>query len=297
MTSFENDVRITPCHADDTRRIRIQETPRVYWTLVRAVPLSQNVLLQVASRARGQLTARSKAEPAPTADPIGAVDPFGIHIGGPPAMAGYPRPLPMPWPGVGRVRPGPGISPERLQVRKPAEGLPGEAPQPSFRKVDQSISFRELPFKVYRDADFRPEASASSGLRVVFIASGNCEMNGSYVHILGAGSCSLTAHQPGDSNFTAARIVDQQFTIAKADQVIDFGELLSPYYGTVALPLYARASSGLPVSLTAAGMCAFSGSFIQIFGPGTCTVIAEQPGNENFKAAQPVTQTFEIAGP
>jgi hypothetical protein len=114
------------------------------------------------------------------------------------------------------------------------------------------------------------------------------------VRILGAGSCSLTAHQPGDSNFTAARIVDQQITIAKADQTISFAGLPSAYFGTGQLPFYAEASSRLPVRLTATGMCTLAGSFLFIVGPGTCGVTAEQPGNENFNAAPPVTQTIEI---
>ncbi|MFI5119077.1 MAG: hypothetical protein ACHQM4_01610 [Thermoanaerobaculia bacterium] len=56
----------------------------------------------------------------------------------------------------------------------------------------------------------------------------------------------------------------------------------------------AQASSDLPVTFSAAGKCRFAGSFLHITGQGTCTVIAEQPGNENFNAAPPVTQTIAI---
>ena len=165
----------------------------------------------------------------------------------------------------------------------------------SIEKANQKISGAAPRQKTYLDPDFPLDMAASSGLPLVFSASGNCEMNESYVHILGAGSCSLTAHQPGDSNFTAARIVDRQFTIAKADQTISFGNLPSIYsYGTGELLLNAQASSGLPVRFTTAGMCASTISILYILGEGTCIVIAEQPGNENFNAAPPVTRTFEV---
>lgn len=164
----------------------------------------------------------------------------------------------------------------------------------TIEKARQRINGAAPAQKTYLDPDFPLDMAASSGLPVVFVASGNCEMNESYVHIVGAGNCSLTAHQPGDSNFTAARIVDQQFTIDKADQTITFGDLPSTYFGTGELLLNAQVSSGLPVRFTAGGVCASTISILYILGEGTCTVIAEQPGNENFNAAPPVTQTIEI---
>lgn len=167
----------------------------------------------------------------------------------------------------------------------------------TIEKAGQRIDGAAPAFKTWLDPDFPLNISASSGLPVVFVASGDCEVNGPYVHLLGAGSCSLSVHQPGDSNFTAAPIVDQQFTIAKADQTISFGEFLSPYYGTGGLPLYASASSGLSVSFSAVGMCAALGSALHILGAGNCTVTAEQPGDRNFNPAPPVTQSFEIVGP
>ncbi len=164
----------------------------------------------------------------------------------------------------------------------------------TIEKARQKISGAAPAQKTYLDPDFPLDIVATSGLPVVFVASGSCEMNESYVHILGAGSCSLTAHQPGDSNFTAARIVDHEFTIAKADQTISFGDLPSMVYGMGEFLLNARASSGLPVRFATAGMCAFAGSTLYILGEGTCTVVAEQPGNENFNAAPSITQTIEI---
>jgi hypothetical protein len=166
-----------------------------------------------------------------------------------------------------------------------------------IEKAGQKIRFPPPPPRVYLDPDFRPDATASSGLPIVFFAWGDCSVDRATVHILGAGSCSLTAHQPGDSNFTAARIVDQDFTIARADQTISFGEFPNPFSFPGLLPLTARASSGLPVTFAAWGSCVVVNASLQIASPGTCTVTAQQPGNANFNPAPPVTQTFEVPAP
>jgi hypothetical protein len=167
----------------------------------------------------------------------------------------------------------------------------------TIEKAKQKIIGSAPEQKTYLDPDFLLDITTTSGLPVVFDASGSCEMNESYVRILAAGTCSLTAHQPGDSNFTAARIIDRRFMIAKADQTISFADLPSTYFGTGQLLLNSRATSDLPVSFAATGMCPVTGKTLYIVGAGTCAVTAIQPGDGNFNAAPPVTQTIEIAGP
>jgi hypothetical protein len=164
-------------------------------------------------------------------------------------------------------------------------------------KTSQRIDGAAPETKTYLDPDFQLDISATSGLTVVFFASGDCTVNGSTLHIVGAGSCALTAHQPGDSNYLAARIIDQQFPIAKADQAIDFAELPNPYYGIYDLPLNASASSGLPVAFSAWGTCVVVGSSLRIVDSGECSVAADQPGDRNFNAAPSVKRSFQIVVP
>lgn len=85
--------------------------------------------------------------------------------------------------------------------------------------------------------------------------------------------------------------------IAKADQTISFADLPSTYYGTGQLLLNSRATSDLPVGFAATGGCQVMGSTLYIVGQGTCSVTAMQPGDSNFNAAPPVTQTLEVVGP
>jgi hypothetical protein len=82
--------------------------------------------------------------------------------------------------------------------------------------ASQQISFAELANKTYEDADFTVSATGgASGNPVTFVAVGNCTVNGASVHITGAGSCTITASQAGNSNYNPAPVQPQTFNIAK----------------------------------------------------------------------------------
>src|SRR5207237_3526741 len=99
-----------------------------------------------------------------------------------------------------------------------------DAPQSfSISKAGQTITFGALGGKTFGDADFAVSASSDSGLTVSLGASGTCGATGSTVHITGAGSCTITASQAGNSNYNPATDVPQSFTISKAGQTITFG--------------------------------------------------------------------------
>jgi VCBS repeat-containing protein len=80
-------------------------------------------------------------------------------------------------------------------------------------KANQTISFAALPTKNMGDPDFTVTAAASSNLPVTFSASGNCSMTGAIVHLIAAGSCTVTAAQMGDANYNSASSVARTFTI------------------------------------------------------------------------------------
>src|SRR4029079_9362926 len=85
-------------------------------------------------------------------------------------------------------------------------------------KADQTINFGALGTKTFLDPNFAVTATVSSPLVVTFTASGNCtvDTDGDPVHITGAGNCTITAHQGGNSNYNPATDVPQAFTINKA---------------------------------------------------------------------------------
>src|SRR5207249_5065033 len=156
-------------------------------------------------------------------------------------------------------------------------------------------NFNALANKTFGDVDFNVSATASSGLSVSFGAAGNCTIAGNTVHLTGAGSCTITASQPGNANYNAATNVPQSFNISKANQTITFGALANKTFGDPDFNVSATASSGLSVSFTATGNCTIGGNTVHITGAGSCTITASQPGNANFNAATDVPQTFTIA--
>jgi uncharacterized repeat protein (TIGR01451 family) len=165
----------------------------------------------------------------------------------------------------------------------------------NIAKANQTITFGALSDKTYGDADFSVSATASSGLAVTFAAGGNCTVSGSTVHITGAGSCTITASQGGDSNYNAAADVEQPFNIAKANQTIIFDPLNDKTYGDGDFSVSATASSGLPVSFAAGGNCTVTGATVHITGAGSCTITASQTGDANYNAASSVDRSFNIA--
>jgi uncharacterized cupin superfamily protein len=164
-------------------------------------------------------------------------------------------------------------------------------------KAGQSITFAAIADRTYGSAPFTVSATASSGLPVTFAASGSCSLAGSTLTITGTGSCTVTASQGGDGNYDAAAPVSRTFAIAKAAQTITFAPLVNKRLGDPDFALSASASSGLPVTFTAAGKCKLTGggTKVHLTGVGSCTITASQGGNANYDAAPSVSRTFTIA--
>jgi hypothetical protein len=166
-------------------------------------------------------------------------------------------------------------------------------------KASQTISFGPLADGTYGAPDFTVSATASSGLPVTFAATGSCTVTVALVHVTGAGTCTITASQDGDSHYNAATPVAQSFSIAKADQTISFAAIGDQVFGAADFGIAATATSGLPVSLAATGPCSLSSPVspaqVHISGAGTCTITASQPGDGNYNPAPDVPRSFSIS--
>jgi CSLREA domain-containing protein len=167
----------------------------------------------------------------------------------------------------------------------------------TIAKADQTITFGALQNKTFGDPDFTVGATATSGLAVSFGASGNCTINGNTVHLTAAGSCIITASQPGSAKYNAAVDVTQSFTIAKGNQTITFNPLADRTFGDADFTVNASASSGLAVSLAAVGNCTVTTpapGTVHLTGGGSCTITASQPGDTNYTAAPSISRKFTI---
>ncbi len=161
--------------------------------------------------------------------------------------------------------------------------------------LSQTITFStNAPASAVYNSNFTVAATASSGLAVVFTSSGSCTNSGAtYTMNAGTGTCSVIANQPGNGTYSPAPTVTQTVGATLAPQTVMFTENApaSAAYGS-SFTVAATASSGLAVVFASSGACTNSSATYTISaGTGTCSVIANQPGNGNYSAAPPVTQT------
>ncbi len=162
-------------------------------------------------------------------------------------------------------------------------------------KKAEAISFANPGTQTYLGPDFDAGATASSGLAVTYTATGVCSITeAGLVHLAGAGSCSVTAHQGGGTLYSAAEDVERTFSVEPASQSIGFSNPGTQTYGEAPFTPTATASSELAVSFQASGNCRVEGGKVAITGAGSCTVTAEQSGDGDFRAAAPVSQSFAV---
>ena len=165
-------------------------------------------------------------------------------------------------------------------------------------QASQTIFFGSLGNVTFGIAPFAVVATASSGLTVAFSSSTLlvCTVTGTTVTIVAVGACSITASQPGNANYSAAATVVQSFTCMQASQTISFTPPGNVVNGIPPFTISATASSGLPVTFASLTLpvCFVSGTTVTILAAGTCTITATQPGNANYAAAAPVTNSFTV---
>lgn len=165
-------------------------------------------------------------------------------------------------------------------------------------KTTQTITFNPLIAKVFGDDDFDLVATASSGLPVTYTSSNTAVATivNNKVHIVGAGSATFTAAQPGNATYTAAPNASQVLLVNKASQTIAFAPLPLKNYTDADFDPAATASSGLPVSYASSNTAVASivNGKVHAVAEGTATITASQAGNANFNAAADVSQDLRV---
>ena len=169
---------------------------------------------------------------------------------------------------------------------------------------NQSITFDPQAGQTYSPGGtfaVNPPATASSGLGVVYGSTtpGVCTASGATVFIVAAGTCTLTADQPGDVAWNAAAQAEQSLVIAKAGQTLTFPtqtETRRVFAAGTFFDIVPEASSAAPNSGVAIvygsltpSVCAVSGTTVAMVAPGTCIISADQAGNDNYMAASQAT--------
>ncbi|HEV2483563.1 MAG TPA: choice-of-anchor tandem repeat GloVer-containing protein [Puia sp.] len=108
----------------------------------------------------------------------------------------------------------------------------------------QTLTFNALPPKTYGDMDFPGGATATSGLPVSY-SSNDLTVAwtaGDQIHIVGAGTCTITATQQGNSVYAPASAT-QTLTVAPANLQITAADTVKYQYA--ALPVFRLIYTGL----------------------------------------------------
>jgi TolB-like protein len=109
---------------------------------------------------------------------------------------------------------------------------PQPAGEPMKKAKDaQSITLTALEARTYGDADFSPGATASSGLPASYTSSNPnvATIVENQVHIVGVGSTTIIAKQPGDNTYLTAKPVRQVLSVRKAAARVILGDLEQTY--------------------------------------------------------------------
>lgn len=141
-------------------------------------------------------------------------------------------------------------------------------------------------------------ATASSGLTVSLASTSPaiCTVAGTAASLVAAGNCTIQASQPGNSVYSPAPPVTQNFVVNLLPQTISFVSIATQMINTP-VPLVATASSGLPVifSSSTPSVCTVASSTATLLSVGTCTIQATQPGDGAvFAPAPTATQSFTV---
>jgi N-acetylneuraminic acid mutarotase len=166
-------------------------------------------------------------------------------------------------------------------------------------KLDQTIAFTAISERLTTDEPFQLSASATSSLAITYTSSNTdvATIAGDMVTIVGAGTTTVTANQPGNNHFNAAVSVPHDLIVSKVDQTITFNPLDAKTFTDPSFDLTATATSGLPLAYTSSDtdVATIDGSTVTILGAGTATITASQAGNNSYNAAVNVDRVLTIS--
>ena len=177
--------------------------------------------------------------------------------------------------------------------------LPSATPTPN-PLMSQSITMPTVSSRTYTPTSFLVKPTATSGLPVsLSVLSGPASVFGNFVTLNGVGNVVLAANQSGNWQYASAPQTTTSFLVSQSTQKINFPPIAPQSSSAVSFPLYAVASSGLPVSFSSSSpsVLSISGSTAVIKGWGTAVVTASQAGNFGYNSASPVYQTVTIGVP
>lgn len=165
-------------------------------------------------------------------------------------------------------------------------------------KKEQNITFNSISEKTIGDSDFDAGAISTSKLAISYVSSNPAVATiiDSKVHLIGAGSTTITATQLGNNEYLEATAVSQVLTVNKKQQNISFAALQEKIVDDADFDAGASTSSGLTVDYFSSNpsVATIINGQVHIVGAGISTISALQAGNDEFLEANSVSQTLTV---
>ena len=178
------------------------------------------------------------------------------------------------------------------------------AAAPSAAAADplpQTIAF-SLPASGVVRSSVALVATSDSGLPVAYASDTTdvCAIADATLTLVTAGTCTVTATQPGDDTYAAADPVRASMTVEAVPpdplpQAITFSLPASGVVGsTVVLTATADSALSVDYATTTPEVCTVEVATLSLVAPGTCSVTASQPGDATYAAADPVRASLTV---
>jgi hypothetical protein len=175
------------------------------------------------------------------------------------------------------------------------------APSPQFLTIQLQMTNAMIPLNQFTNP-IPITATANSGLPVTLsltVDSAAYLTNNLLESIQQAGTVTIIATQPGNTNYQAAVPATNTFDVTLNNQTISFDTIANQIATNAPAPLTATASSSLPVTFTVLSGPATldtNGGSLDLTGAGTVFVEASQTGDgTNYNPAAPVIQSFQVS--
>ncbi len=164
-------------------------------------------------------------------------------------------------------------------------------------QVISAFSFNPAPLTVGTTTTVSASGGAS-GNPLLFSATtpGTCTVSGNTITGVATGTCTVSASQAGNANYSAASR-NWNIAVTKGSQTIGtitFSPTPLLVHGSTTAQ--ASATSGLATTFASSTLstCTVSGNHITGIAAGTCIITASQTGNANYRAAPQVTQSIPV---
>ena len=165
----------------------------------------------------------------------------------------------------------------------------------TINKAPDQVTLTLLPSTISFDDTFNYSASVNSG-EALTITSSNTNVISNDLTVIGVGTTTITATQPGTNHYLSASDA-KMLTVVKANQTIVFNPIPDVGVDDANFNLAATSNSSLPISYVSSNsnVAFINGNVVDILAVGTTTITASQTGNNNYNVATDVSQTLTVS--